>query len=126
MACVGRLIEDVHFHVLFVTGIYYASKVSRMDLDRVYRELDWFSEHKVEFIFCCDANFGMLPRDYEIAKKAAENKKYGYPHVLSVQNTEILDRAYKVQKLLAETGLSKGVTLAMQSVDPHTKINKER
>ena len=30
------------------------------------------------------------------------------------------DRAYKVQKLLAETGLSKGVTLAMQSVDPHT------
>ena len=53
-----------------------------MDLDRVYRELDWFSEHKVEFIFCCDANFGMLPRDYEIAKKAAENKKkYGYPHV---------------------------------------------
>ena len=103
-------------------GSATASKVSRMDLDRVYRELDWFSEHKVEFIFCCDANFGMLPRDYEIAKKAAENKKkYGYPHVLSVQNTKnARDRAYKVQKLLAETGLSKGVTLAMQSVDPHT------
>ncbi len=103
-------------------GSATASKVSRMDLDRVYRELDWFSEHKVEFIFCCDANFGMLPRDYEIAKKAAENKKkYGYPHVLSVQNTKnARDRAYKVQKLLADTGLSKGVTLAMQSVDPHT------
>ena len=103
-------------------GSATASKVSRMDLDRVYRELDWFSEHKIEFIFCCDANFGMLPRDYEIAKKAAENKKkYGYPHVLSVQNTKnARDRAYKVQKLLAETGLSKGVTLAMQSVDPHT------
>ena len=103
-------------------GSATASKVSRMDLDRVYRELDWFSEHKVEFIFCCDANLGMLPRDYEIAKKAAENKKkYGYPHVLSVQNTKnARDRAYKVQKLLAETGLSKGVTLAMQSVDPHT------
>ncbi len=103
-------------------GSATASKVSRMDLDRVYRELDWFSHHKVEFIFCCDANFGMLPRDFEIAKKAAENKKkYGYPHVLSVQNTKnSRDRAYKVQKLLAETGLSKGVTLAMQSVDPHT------
>ena len=98
------------------------SKVARMDLDRVYQELDWFSKNKIEFIFCCDANFGMLPRDYEIALKAAENKKkYGYPHVLSVQNTKnARERAYKVQKLLADTGLSKGVTLAMQSVDPHT------
>jgi len=98
------------------------SKVSKMHLDRVYAELDWFSENKVEFIFCCDANFGMLPRDYDIALKAAENKKkYGYPHVLSVQNTKnARERAYKVQKLLADSGLSKGVTLAMQSVDPHT------
>ncbi len=98
------------------------SKVSRMHLDRVYAELDWFSKNKVEFIFCCDANFGMLPRDYDIALKAAENKKkYGYPHVLSVQNTKnARERAYKVQKLLADSGLSKGVTLAMQSVDMHT------
>tara|TARA_B100000787_G_scaffold169237_1_gene159870 strand:- start:176 stop:2185 length:2010 start_codon:yes stop_codon:yes gene_type:complete len=98
------------------------SKVSRMDLGRVFAEMDWFSQNKIEFIFCCDANFGMLPRDFEIAQKAAENKKkYGYPHVLSVQNTKnSRERAYKVQKLLADEGLSKGVTLAMQSVDPHT------
>jgi radical SAM superfamily enzyme YgiQ (UPF0313 family) len=98
------------------------SKVSRMHLDRVFAELDWFSKHKVEFIFCCDANFGMLPRDYDIVMKAIENKKkWGYPHVLSVQNTKnARERAYKVQKLLADSGLSKGVTLAMQSVDPHT------
>ena len=98
------------------------SKVSRMELDRVFDEMDWFSKNKIEFIFCCDANFGMLPRDYDIALKAVENKKkYGYPHVLSVQNTKnARERAYKVQKLLAENGLSKGVTLAMQSVDLHT------
>ena len=98
------------------------SKVARMELDRVFKELDWFSKNKIEFIFCCDANFGMLPRDYEIAIKAAENKKkYRYPKVLSVQNTKnARERAYKVQKLLAENNLSKGVTLAMQSVDSHT------
>ena len=98
------------------------SKVSRMHLDRVFDELDWFSNNKVEFIFCCDANFGMLPRDYDIALRAAENKKkFGYPHVLSVQNTKnARERAYKVQKLLADSGLSKGVTLAMQSVDSQT------
>jgi len=103
-------------------GSATASKVSRMHLDRIYAELDWFSKNKVEFIFCCDANFGIFPRDYDIAKKAAENKKkYGYPKVLSVQNTKnSRERAYKVQKLLAETGLSKGVTLAMQSVSVHT------
>ena len=98
------------------------SKVARMHLERVYLELEWFAKHKIEFIFCCDANFGMLPRDYEIVLKAVElKKKYGYPHVLSVQNTKnARERAYKVQKLLADSGLSKGVTLAMQSVDPHT------
>lgn len=98
------------------------SKVARMEIDRVFDELDWFSKKKIEFIFCCDANFGMLPRDYDIALKAVENKKkYGYPHVLSVQNTKnARERAYKVQKLLAENSLSKGVTLAMQSVDSHT------
>ena len=79
-------------------------------------------KNKIEFIFCCDANFGMLPRDYDRALKAVENKnKYGYPKVLSVQNTKnARERAYKVQKLLADNGLSKGVTLAMQSVDTHT------
>ena len=52
-------------------------------------------------------------------------KKFGYPHVLSVQNTKnARERAYKVQKLLADTGLSKGVTLAMQSVDAHTLKEK--
>jgi radical SAM superfamily enzyme YgiQ (UPF0313 family) len=98
------------------------SKVARMELDRIFRELDWFSINKIEFIFCCDANFGMLPRDYDIALKAVENKKkYGYPHILSVQNTKnARERSYKVQKLLAENGLSKGVTLAMQSIDSHT------
>ncbi len=98
------------------------SKVSKMEIDRVFDEMDWFSKNKVEFIFCCDANFGMLPRDYDIALKAVENKKkYGYPHVLSVQNTKnARERAYRVQKLLADSGLSKGVTLAMQSVDLHT------
>ena len=63
-----------------------------MHLDRVYLELEWFAKHKIEFIFCCDANFGMLPRDYEIVLKAVELKKYGYPHVLSVQNTKKCER----------------------------------
>ena len=56
-------------------GSATASKVSRMDLDKLQKELNWFAEHKIEFIYVCDANFGILPRDFEIAKMAIETKK---------------------------------------------------
>ena len=67
-----------------------------------------------------------MPRATAVQDKLRENKKkYGYPKVHSVQNTKnARERAYRVQKLLAEEGLSKGVTLAMQSVDLHT-LNDE-
>lgn len=103
-------------------GSAVQSRVFRFDLERLYRELEWCAEHKIEFIFCADANFGILPRDLDIARYAAEMKeKYGYPHALSVQNTKnATERAYQVQKLLAEAGLNKGVTIAFQSLDPTT------
>ena len=98
------------------------SKVFQFDLPRLKQELDWFTDHKIEFIFCCDANFGILPRDIEIAQAAADNKRLrGYPKALSVQNTKnATERAYTTQKILSDAGLSKGVALALQSVDLHT------
>lgn len=103
-------------------GSAVQSKVFRFDLERLYKELEWCAEHKIEFIFCADANFGILPRDVDIALYAAEVKrKYGYPHALSVQNTKnATERAYQVQKILADSGLNKGVTIAFQSLDPAT------
>jgi len=103
-------------------GSAIAAKVSQFDLERLLREVDWFADNKVEFIFCCDANYGMLKRDYDITKYVAQTKrKLGYPKALSVQNTKNgTDRAYKVQKLLSDAGLNKGVAIALQSVDEHT------
>lgn len=98
------------------------SKVSAFDVERLFREVDWFAEHRVEYIFCCDANFGMLPRDLDIARYVADVKRSrGYPHALSVQNTKnATERAYQVQKTLSDNGLNKGVDIALQSVDPTT------
>ena len=98
------------------------AKVNKFGLDRLYAEIDWVKDQKIEFIFCCDANFGILPRDYELAKYTAKTKdKYGYPIRLSVQNTKnARERAYKVQKYLSDSGLNKGVTLALQSLDEKT------
>src|ERR1043166_9729692 len=91
-------------------------------MERIYRELDWFADHQIEFIFCADANFGILPRDLDIVRYAAKTKQErGYPHALSVQNTKnATERAYQVQKTLADAGLNKGVTVSFQSVDPFT------
>ena len=98
------------------------SKVSRMDMGKIKDELEWFATNKIEFLFLCDANFGMLPRDYEIAEMAIKTKnKFGYPHVLSVQATKnARERSYKIQKLLYEGGLHKSVNIAMQTTDPMT------
>ena len=110
-------------------GVGFKKKVQKYNLeDRLFLEADWFSKNKIEFIFCCDANFGMYKdRDYAIAKRFAENKeKYGYPHALSVQNTKNnSDSSYEVQKLLATSGLSKGVLIAFESVyEPTLKAIK--
>lgn len=101
-------------------GSAVASKVFKFDLGRLRREVEWFATHNIEFIFCCDANFGLIPRDYEIVQYVGEMKKqYGYPQALSVQNTKnATDRAYNVQKLLHDVGLNKGVTISFQSMDP--------
>lgn len=105
------------------------AKLNRWDLDRLLREVDWFADRDVHYISCADANFGILPRDVEIAKYVAEIKKRRgcFPGGLSVQNTKnATDRSYEVQKILGDAGLSRGVVLSMQSLDPDTLKNIKR
>jgi len=100
----------------------YQKRLYSHGLGKLFDEIDWFSRNKIEFIFCCDANFGILERDLEIVERVAENKKkYGYPKALSVQNTKnSTDSSYNIQKVLAKAGLSKGVNLAFQSLNEET------
>ena len=109
-------------------GSATASKVYRFELERLLAEIDWFADKKVEFVFCCDANFGILSRDTQIAQYAADIKsRIGYPQALSVQNTKnATDRAYETQKILNTSGLSKGVDLALQSIDKNTLESVKR
>jgi radical SAM superfamily enzyme YgiQ (UPF0313 family) len=109
-------------------GAATASKVYQYDMERLHREADWFSDHAIDFVFCCDANFGILPRDLDIVQYvAARKRETGFPHALSVQGTKnATERAYEVQKTLADAGLNKGVTLSMQSLDPGTLEAVER
>lgn len=101
------------------------SKVIGFDMERLEQEIEWFAKNRIEFIFCCDANFGILRRDVDIIRCVAETKRrLGYPKALSVQNTKnATERSYLVQKLLSEAGLNKGVTLSIQTVDPTAAKN---
>jgi hypothetical protein len=64
----------------------------------------------------------------DLAQYVADVKKNrGFPSALSVQNTKnATERAYQVQKILSDSGLNKGVTLSMQSVDKTTLKNIKR
>ena len=103
-------------------GSATANKVNQFGLERIKAEVQWFARHKIDFVFCCDANFGILKRDLEIAEYVAEVKRStGFPKALSVQNTKnATERAYATQKMLSDSGLNKGVTLSMQSIDADT------
>jgi len=103
-------------------GSATAGKVTKFGEERLFREVDWFAAKKIEYIFCCDANFGIQKRDVDIANYVADIKKQtGYPVALSVQNTKnATERAYLTQKILSDAGLNKGVALSMQSVDMPT------
>jgi radical SAM superfamily enzyme YgiQ (UPF0313 family) len=109
-------------------GSATASKISRFELERLYGELEWFIDNKIEYIFVCDANFGIQKRDVEIAQRVAELRRAsGYPQGFSVQSTKnATERAYITQKILADAGLNKGVALSMQSLDAITLENIKR
>ena len=109
-------------------GSATAAKVTKFDDNRLERELKWMADKKIEYIFVCDANFGIQKRDVEIAKSVAKIKlETGYPQGFSVQNTKnATERAYLTQKIIADAGLNKGVALSMQSLDPKTLENIKR
>ncbi len=104
------------------------SKVRLFPLEKVLKELEWMSEHEMEFVYCVDANFGMFERDEIIANKLVELKETkGYPNRLQVSYAKNeIDRVFRINKLLAEHGIGKGATLAMQSLEEKVLENVGR
>ena len=94
----------------------------RHSIERASAEIDWFARHKIEFVFCCDANFGILARDMEIVERVANVKtQTGYPCAFSVQSTKnSTTKIFTLQKRLNDAGLQKGVNLALQSLHQPT------
>lgn len=99
-----------------------ASKPIQRPLEEVYRVIDWFAERKIEYIFYCDANFGIFERDVEIARYLATMKRQtGFPKAVSVQDGKNVEaRVHEVRMRLIEGGIDTPVVMALQSVHAPT------
>lgn len=104
------------------------SKVRLFPLEKVFAELEWISKNKISFVYCVDANFGMFERDEQIAEKIVELKEAtGFPNRLQVSYAKNEpERVFRINKLLSESGIGKGATLALQSLNPTVLKNVGR
>jgi radical SAM superfamily enzyme YgiQ (UPF0313 family) len=97
-------------------------------MDRIKGELAWIAQNKIKYVFNADSNFGMHPRDREIAEILVETKKeFGFPEKFRTcfgKNTD--DKIYEIAMLLHEHELEKGITLSRQSNDEKVLENIRR
>ena len=110
-----------------VWGISALNKVRKFSMDRVKRELNYivYSNHKVQVISFGDANFGILPRDVEIAQHVRKL----YEETKSFSRVQLYWA--KVSKpYIVEIGRALGhltqTYVAFQSLDPKVLANIKR
>ncbi len=96
------------------------SKVRRFEDSRVQAEIDWFGQHHLELVYCTDANFGILPRDLQIARSLIQSKyKTGFPRGVLVQMTKNqAERSFQAFKDLNDAKMLPRIPLSLQSVTP--------
>jgi radical SAM superfamily enzyme YgiQ (UPF0313 family) len=96
------------------------SKVIQFPEARLRGEIAWFARHQMQMVYCCDANFGLLPRDLDLAEAMVQTvRQQRFPKSFYVQNTKnATERAFQIQKTLCGSGLSQTVTLSLQTVTP--------
>ena len=111
-------------------GDSYWNKITQFDIDRIYNEITWMGEKKIEYVSVCDSNWGILNRDSDITEFVIKTKKkYGYPKIWDVtwaknNNDRIQDIAILDKK--ENTKLFKGITFSMQSRNTNTLAAIER
>jgi putative methyltransferase len=95
------------------------SALRTFDDERLSGEIEWFGRNGVEDLFICDANFGILPRDEEIARILAEARsRYGAPRQIRVnfaKNSN--ERVLSISRTWHAADLLMGTTLSLQSTD---------
>ena len=116
------------YHCSFCDWCDYDLPMRMFPIERVKADLEWISEHKIAYCMCVDSNFGLYERDEEIAQFAVELKnKSGYPDKFGACFAKNkTDRIFRINKILNDVGMSKGVSLAFQSMSEEVLKNVSR
>ncbi|MCC6556712.1 MAG: radical SAM protein [Polyangiaceae bacterium] len=101
-------------------GSAVGEKVRTFGWDRLMAELRWFERHRIDYVLCADANFGIKRRDLDLARAVAEQKRRsGFPRKFRIFSTKnASQRVMDVVDVLSAEGLDQGVSLTMQSLSP--------
>ena len=116
------------YHCSFCDWCDYDLPMRQFPMERVRKDLEWISEHKISYCMCVDSNFGLFPRDEEIAEFAVSlKKKNGFPDKFGACFAKNkTDRIFTINKMFNDVGMSKGVSLAFQSMSEEVLENISR
>ena len=98
------------------------TKIRQFDQARLLDELEWFGTNQIDLLYNCDANYGIYKRDIDLTAAMVDVKsKLGYPRKFRAAYAKRSDnKVFEISSMLNAAGMSKGVTLSMQSMDSHT------
>ncbi len=116
------------YHCSFCDWCDYDLPMRLFPLERVKKDLEWISEHNISYCMCVDSNFGLFERDEEIAEFAVSLKnKNRYPDKFGACFAKNkTDRIFRINKMFNAVGMSKGVSLAFQSMSEEVLKNISR
>ena len=88
-------------------------------IEQVKDEIEWIGQNRINYIASADSNFGIMPRDVEIAHLLADCKaRYGFPNFISVSWAKhASQRVIEIGSILKQAGIGFRVTLSLQSLD---------
>ena len=101
-------------------GEKYYQKI-KTSYEKTKKEIDWISKNKIEYVTDANSNFGILYEpDYDLAKYVVKVKeKTGYPQAFRVTWAKgQADRVLTIAKLFEKHDVQKGMTIALQSMNP--------
>jgi len=103
------------------------SRIRKFDLDRVFAELEWCAKNGFKVVIC-DANFGILERDVEIAERIAELKAtYGYPQFVGTNYAKnTVKHLSKIIETFTDAGIVAEGKMSMQTFDDDTLLTIRR
>lgn len=97
-------------------------KLSKFPLEQVCGDIDWIGQHNIGHVFVGDANFGILERDTDIARRFAQiHEQYGFPKSVCTQNAKNpKEHSFEALAILDRSGIKTGGLMALQSINGPT------